>query len=120
MIAEGKHLRVVFSQIFQSSRGSCHPPHVLLRSTNLRQVELHVIVVIVVNQQIVVATGGNQTIVFLAVLEDNTLVGNSFKIREREDETLQVLHLVEAWIFQSLIPCLHITRITIACRIARL
>ena len=33
-------------------------------------------------QKIVVATSGNQTIIFLAILKNNALVGHAFEIRE--------------------------------------
>ena len=82
MIAEGEHLRVVFAQILQFSRCCRHPPHVFLCSADLRQVELHVIVVEVIDQQVVVTTSGDETIVFLTILEDDALVGHTLEIGE--------------------------------------
>ena len=114
MIAEGKHLAVKLAQVFQLTRGGSHPPYVLLCAADLRQVELHIIVVVIVNQQIVVATGGDKTIVLLPVFKDNALVTHTLEVGEGENEPFQVLHLVEARVLQSLVPRLHITCVAIA------
>ena len=120
MIAEGEHLRVEFTQVFQLAVGSVHPPYVLFRTADFGQVELHHVAVVVVHQQIVIATGGDETVVLFAVVLDDALVGYTLKVGERENKALQVLHLREAGVFQSLIPGLHITGIAIRGGIAGL
>ena len=97
------------------SVGSIHPPYVLSATRNLAEVEFHRNTVVIVNHQIIVASGSQQTVISFTVLTgDDALVRHTLKVWQREHQILEMLHLVESRVVECHIPRLlgSITSIT--------
>ena len=84
---------------------------------NLRQVNLHDTAGVIIDQQVVIASCRDESVVLGTVLNDDALVRNPLEVGESQDQLPEEFHLLEARIVEGLIPGLHIACITIARRI---
>ena len=106
MGTEGEHPAVELTQERQPSRGGVHPPHTFPVARDLAQVDGHLAARVVIDQQIICAAGGDETVVLNTIIHNDALVGNSLEVGQREHQPLQVLHLVKARVTERLRPFL--------------
>lgn len=102
---KGYDAAVELADIVETACGSIHPPHIFPIARHLAKVYLHGHTVVVVHHQVILATGGKQTVIAFAIPAHNdALVGHPLEIRHGEHQVLEMLHLIEARVIKSLIP----------------
>ena len=93
------------TNIGQGTVNATHPPHVLALAADEGHIDRHITTGVIIDQGIVFAACGYQTIIFLAVVPvDNVLTRHTLKVRQREHQRLEILHLHISGIALSLIP----------------